>query len=213
MKRELLVKKFRSDQRCAATRFRKVVRSASLPKGGTSKKRPSPHLHKVPTRRNKVSPRTLQTALVLRAYVHTYIHTYTHTYTHTHTHIYTQESTIPVFDLKSVRAVDRTSTGSSTHNTERYSTNITHVSETRHDEGFRTEQPEGKVKGKVALLTLALDRGEWSASRPSRFTPGERDPGTHWIGGWVGPRAGLEAVVRRKIPSPCRDSNLRSSSP
>jgi hypothetical protein len=40
-----------------------VVRSASLAKGGTSKKRPSPHLHKVPTW-SKVSPRTLQTALV-----------------------------------------------------------------------------------------------------------------------------------------------------
>jgi hypothetical protein len=36
-----------------------VVRSASLAKGGASKKRPSPHLHKVPTRSNKVSPRTL----------------------------------------------------------------------------------------------------------------------------------------------------------
>jgi hypothetical protein len=33
-------------------------------KGGTSKKRPSPHLHKVPTRSNKVSPRTFQMALV-----------------------------------------------------------------------------------------------------------------------------------------------------
>jgi hypothetical protein len=41
-----------------------VVRSASLAKRITSKKRPSPHLHKVPTRSNKVSPRTLQTALV-----------------------------------------------------------------------------------------------------------------------------------------------------
>jgi hypothetical protein len=41
-----------------------VVRSASLAKGGASKKRPSPHLHKVPTRSNKMSPRTLQTALV-----------------------------------------------------------------------------------------------------------------------------------------------------
>jgi hypothetical protein len=41
-----------------------VVRSASVAKGGTSKKRPSPHLHKVQTRSNKVSPRTLQTALV-----------------------------------------------------------------------------------------------------------------------------------------------------
>jgi hypothetical protein len=57
-------------------------------------------------------------------------------------------------------------------------------------------------------LTSALDEGERSASRPGRFTHGEeRAPGTHWIGGWVGPRAVLDAVVKRKIPSPCRDSN------
>jgi hypothetical protein len=43
---------------------RSDVRIASLAKGGTSKKRPSPHLHKVPNRNNKVSPRTFQTALV-----------------------------------------------------------------------------------------------------------------------------------------------------
>jgi hypothetical protein len=42
-----------------------VARSAWLAKRGTSKKRPSPHLQKVPTRNNKVSARTLQTALVL----------------------------------------------------------------------------------------------------------------------------------------------------
>jgi hypothetical protein len=24
-------------------------------------------------------------------------------------------------------------------------------------------------------------------------------PGTHWIGGWVGPRVGLNAVEKRKI--------------
>jgi hypothetical protein len=41
-----------------------VVRSTSLAKGGTSKKKPSPHLHEVPTRSNKVSPRTFQMALV-----------------------------------------------------------------------------------------------------------------------------------------------------
>jgi hypothetical protein len=29
----------------------------------------------------------------------------------------------------------------------------------------------------------------------------------------MGPRAGLDAVVRRKIPSLCRHSNYRSSSP
>jgi hypothetical protein len=41
-----------------------VVRSAWLAKGGTSKKRPSPHLHIVPTGSNKVSQRTLQMAVV-----------------------------------------------------------------------------------------------------------------------------------------------------
>jgi hypothetical protein len=41
-----------------------VVRRASLAKGGASKMRPSPHLQKVPTRSKRVSPRTLQTALV-----------------------------------------------------------------------------------------------------------------------------------------------------
>jgi hypothetical protein len=38
-------------------------------------------------------------------------------------------------------------------------------------------------------LTLALVGGEWSASRPGRFTPGERAPGPQWTGGWVDPRA------------------------
>jgi hypothetical protein len=55
-----------------------------------------------------------------------------------------------------------------------------------------------------AFLTSAIDGGEWSASRPYRFTPTERAPGTHWY-----PRAGLDAVVKRKIPSPCQDSNAR----
>jgi hypothetical protein len=56
-------------------------------------------------------------------------------------------------------------------------------------------------------LTSALDGGGWSASRPGRFTLTERAPSTHWIGGWVGPSAVLGAVVKRKIPSPRRESN------
>jgi hypothetical protein len=32
----------------------------------------------------------------------------------------------------------------------------------------------------------------------------------HWIGGWVGPRAVLDAVVKRKIPSPSQESNPRT---
>jgi hypothetical protein len=51
-----------------------------------------------------------------------------------------------------------------------------------------------------------LDGGEWSDSRSGRSTAREIAPVTHWIGGWVGPRAGLDAVVKRKIPSPSRNS-------
>jgi hypothetical protein len=50
-----------------------------------------------------------------------------------------------------------------------------------------------------------LDLGtswRWSASQPSRFTPGERAPITHWIGGWVDPRASLDDV--EKILDPTR---------
>jgi len=34
-----------------------------------------------------------------------------------------------------------------------------------------------------------------SDSRPDRFTDGERAPGTHWMGGWLGPRARLDMVL------------------
>jgi hypothetical protein len=49
------------------------------------------------------------------------------------------------------------------------------------------------------FLTSALVGGEWSTSRPGRFTPRERAPGTHWIGGWVDLRAGLYDLENRKF--------------
>jgi hypothetical protein len=49
------------------------------------------------------------------------------------------------------------------------------------------------------FLTLVLVGSEWSASRSSRFTAGERAPGFHWIGGWVGPSTGLDDVKKRKF--------------
>jgi hypothetical protein len=49
------------------------------------------------------------------------------------------------------------------------------------------------------FLTSALVGGEWSASRPGHFTPEETAPGTHSIGGWVDPRAGLNNVKKRKF--------------
>jgi hypothetical protein len=58
----------------------------------------------------------------------------------------------------------------------------------------------GGVEVKIhVFLTSALVGGEWSDSRPGRFTPGERAPGTHWRGGWVDLKAGLEAGEKRKI--------------
>jgi hypothetical protein len=60
-------------------------------------------------------------------------------------------------------------------------------------------------------LTSALDGGEWSASLPGRFIPREGASGTRWIGGWVGLRAILDVVVKRKIPSPRRVSNPRTT--
>jgi hypothetical protein len=52
----------------------------------------------------------------------------------------------------------------------------------------------------MLILYIGTRRG-WVVSitpRP-RFTPGQRAPGTHCIGGWVGPRAGLDPEVRGKI--------------
>jgi hypothetical protein len=60
------------------------------------------------------------------------------------------------------------------------------------------------------FLTLALAGGEWSASLPWRFTPGERAQGTHWIGGWVDLRAGLGDLEKRKILGP---TGTRTSTP
>jgi hypothetical protein len=49
------------------------------------------------------------------------------------------------------------------------------------------------------FLTSALVEGEWSASRSGHFTAEEKAPGTHWIGGWMGPRTGLDDEYRRQI--------------
>jgi hypothetical protein len=54
-------------------------------------------------------------------------------------------------------------------------------------------------------------RWRWVVSfTPRPLYPGERASDTHWIGGWVGPRAVLDAAVKRKIPSPRRESNPRT---
>jgi len=52
----------------------------------------------------------------------------------------------------------------------------------------------------IALLFhgCGTRRGEWSAAGPGRTLPPGKH-GTHFTGGWVGPRTGLDG---RKISSP-----------
>jgi len=64
------------------------------------------------------------------------------------------------------------------------------------------------------FLTSAQDGGERSASCPGCYTTGRKDPGSFWIGGWVGPIVSLDAVERREVRSlPLPGIELWSSSP
>jgi hypothetical protein len=79
--------------------------------------------------------------------------------------------------------------------------------------------PHGGVWGRGGIAPIILDLGTrwWVVSitpRP-RFYPGERTPSTHWTGGWVGPRAGLDTEAGGKILCPAgnRTPIARSSSP
>jgi hypothetical protein len=62
------------------------------------------------------------------------------------------------------------------------------------------------------FLHSSLIGGEWSASRPGHFTSGERAHGTRWVGGWVGPRAGLDDAEKILDLTGTRSPTHRSSS-
>jgi hypothetical protein len=74
-------------------------------------------------------------------------------------------------------------------------------------------QTYGGGGGEEVQLLVIYDLGTrwgWVVSvtpRP-RFTPGEKIPGTHCTGSWVGPRAGPDSEVRGRILCLCRKSNL-----
>jgi hypothetical protein len=54
------------------------------------------------------------------------------------------------------------------------------------------------------LLTLTLNGCEWSDSRLSFVIPERRSLDAHWRGGWVSPKAGLDAVARKiSLSSAC----------
>jgi hypothetical protein len=60
------------------------------------------------------------------------------------------------------------------------------------------------------LLILDLDTRVVNVMPWPHFTPRERTPGTHWIGGWVGPRASLDTEARGNILSPLLGIESRS---
>jgi hypothetical protein len=75
--------------------------------------------------------------------------------------------------------------------------------------------PRATCPARLILLDLIiLTRHQMEVSgqlhAPAALPPGKEPPGSHWIGGWVDPRAVLDAVVKRKIPSPGRESNPRT---
>jgi hypothetical protein len=51
----------------------------------------------------------------------------------------------------------------------------------------------------VEIHTSALVGVQWSASSLGRFSPAERAPGTHWIGSFVDPRAGVDDMEECKF--------------
>jgi hypothetical protein len=59
------------------------------------------------------------------------------------------------------------------------------------------------------FLTSALHEGERSPSRTGHFTPGKRARG-NCMGGWVGPRAGLDAGEKTLVRAGNRALAVRS---
>jgi hypothetical protein len=99
--------------------------------------------------------------------------------THTHTHIHTIRCLrIVATDIKSIIILRI-----------KVKLNLSFCTRRRHIGGVGVQF--------YSSLNSAPDGGEWSTSRSDRFTPRE-NPGTNLIGGWVGPRAGLDVGRRGK---------------
>jgi len=57
------------------------------------------------------------------------------------------------------------------------------------------------VAGGTALRIVKVVCGQLHAL--AALSPGKESVGTHWIGGWMGHRAGLDTVEKRKISHHC----------
>lgn len=67
------------------------------------------------------------------------------------------------------------------------------------------------MERKYNQRVLKLDPRFRCISQPDHFTPRERDSGAHQIGRRVSHRAGLEAIVKRKISFPQRGTLIVQS--
>jgi len=64
-------------------------------------------------------------------------------------------------------------------------------------------QAYGGVEVKLhTLLALAL-RGQLYAL--AYLPPGKKAFGIHWLGDWVGPRAGLDMLAKREVSAPAKN--------
>jgi hypothetical protein len=68
---------------------------------------------------------------------------------------------------------------------------------TRHGDAWRKRRYSS-----YSFLTSALYGGSGQCHAPAALCPWKRTPGTHWTGGWVGLRAGLDTEARGKILFP-----------
>lgn len=55
--------------------------------------------------------------------------------------------------------------------------------------------PKNWRYGQVEFYCTNIRRAKWT-SHPGRLTPGNQATATHWLRGWVGPRAGLNILEK-----------------
>jgi hypothetical protein len=72
------------------------------------------------------------------------------------------------------------------------------------------EEQGERIYSSYSFTTLVLDGlCDQPQSRP-RFTPGEKTSDTHWTGGWVGVRSGLDTEATENILLPLPGIESRS---